>query len=162
MVDIAVESAYYGTSRWGRPGRFSNPEAMILFVCQHGSAKSVIAANHFNQLAEAKGLSLRAASAGLEPGPELPQQTVDGMAGDGIDVRQLQPSFVSPDQLAAASRIVSFECDVSSIARVTAPVEMWTGVPMVSDGYTTARDIIVNRVAELFDALEADVHNASK
>lgn len=133
---------------------------MILFICQHGAAKSVIAANHFNRLAEAHGLSVRASSAGLEPGPELPEQTIEGMAGDGMDVRDREPNIVTPNELATASHIVSFECDISSMVPVAAPVEMWTGVPMVSDGYITARDIIVARVSELFNGLQHDTRQA--
>ena len=42
----------------------SKPAGTILFVCEHGSAKSVVAAAHFNQIATARGLPFRAISRG--------------------------------------------------------------------------------------------------
>ena len=38
----------------------------ILFLCQHGGAKSVIAASYFNRLATERGLSCTASSAAAE------------------------------------------------------------------------------------------------
>ena len=35
-------------------------EQTIVFVCEHGSAKSVVAAAHFDRLAGERGLGLRA------------------------------------------------------------------------------------------------------
>jgi protein-tyrosine-phosphatase len=43
----------------------------ILFVCEHGSAKSVIAAAHFNQLAEQRRLPYHAVARGINPGREI-------------------------------------------------------------------------------------------
>jgi protein-tyrosine-phosphatase len=39
----------------------------IIFVCEHGAAKSVIAAAYFNRFAEQRGLNLRAAARGTNP-----------------------------------------------------------------------------------------------
>jgi protein-tyrosine-phosphatase len=60
----------------------------ILFVCLHGSAKSVIAAAHANRLARGR---VEASSAGLEPDPAIPQQVVDGLAADGMHVPETPP-----------------------------------------------------------------------
>ena len=55
----------------------------IAFVCLHGSAKSLIAAEYFNQLARNKGLSARATTSDPEPDPEVPANVVEGMKSRG-------------------------------------------------------------------------------
>ena len=47
------------------------PAGTILFVCEHGSAKSVVAAAHFNRIAAARGLPFRAISRGTVPDVEM-------------------------------------------------------------------------------------------
>ncbi len=44
---------------------------IIVFVCEHGAAKSVIAATYFNKLANEKGLNLKAIARGTHPDQEL-------------------------------------------------------------------------------------------
>jgi hypothetical protein len=58
----------------------------IVFVCLHGSAKSLIAAEHLNRLARLRGASIRGESLGLEPDADVPPNVVIGLAADGIDV----------------------------------------------------------------------------
>ena len=122
----------------------------ILFICLHGSAKSLIAAEHWNRLAEASGDDTRAVSLGVEPDATVPGPVVAGLARDGFDVRGYVPRLASPDQLGAASHIVSF-CELSG-APASVPIEQWSDLPMVSDGYDVARDAIVARVEGLFRA----------
>jgi protein-tyrosine-phosphatase len=124
----------------------------VVFVCLHGSAKSVIAAEHFNRLADARGLELHAESAGIEPDADLPEHVIKGLASDGIDVRGYRPRAVSAEVIERASHIVSFGCDLI-VARPSAYVEQWTDVPMVSDGFVPARNAIVARVEQLLNTL---------
>ena len=132
------------------PDQHSTPT--ILFVCLHGSAKSLIAAEHLNKLAQANALQIRAESAGLEPDNEVPAPVIAGLAADGIDVRGYKPRRVTPEQLAAATRVVSFGCSLGELLPATSSVARWDDVPMVSDGYARARDAIVDRVQELLRA----------
>jgi arsenate reductase len=121
----------------------------ILFVCLHGSAKSLIAAEHWNRLAEASGDDTRAVSLGVEPDDAVPGAVVAGLAKDGFDVRGYTPQAATPDRFATANRIVSFGCELPAIPP-SARVEQWSDLPMVSDGYDVARDAIVARVETLF------------
>ncbi|NOT62115.1 MAG: hypothetical protein HOP19_18030, partial [Acidobacteria bacterium] len=50
----------------------------ILFICEHGAAKSVIAAAHFDKLAKARGLKYRAVFRGTNPDPTLAASAVKG------------------------------------------------------------------------------------
>jgi len=121
----------------------------VVFVCLHGSAKSLIAAEHLTQLARAQGSSLRGESAGVEPDAEVPAAVVGGLAGDGIDVRGYTPRLVTADLLRSATRVVSFGCPLDHLVVNSRFVEQWNDLPMVSDGYETARAAIVARVERL-------------
>ena len=58
----------------------------ILFVCLHGSAKSVIASQYFRRVASERGIAADTAAAGTEPDPEIPPGVVRGLGADGFDV----------------------------------------------------------------------------
>jgi protein-tyrosine-phosphatase len=123
------------------------------FVCLHGSAKSVVAAEHFRRLAATRGFHVDVRSAGLEPDAEIPPGVVKSLRGDGIEVGGAKPRAATAEALAGASRVIAFGCDVGAIAPVTARVERWDDVPAVSDGYERARDVIVERVRRLVEEL---------
>jgi protein-tyrosine-phosphatase len=128
-----------------------------VFVCLHGSAKSVIASEHFRRLAVEYALDVDVASAGTEPDAEIPPRVVEGLLGDGIDVRALAPRPATRAALQHASRIIAFGCNLRPVAPARVPVERWDDVPAVSDGYARARDAILGRVRTLVDELRVPV-----
>src|SRR5437867_11768535 len=107
------------------------PPRRVLFVCLHGAAKSVIAAAHFRRLAAARGLAIDAAAAGTEPEAQLAPAAVKGLAGDGLTPAPVRPRPITRYDLDAATRVVSFGCDVAPARGQR--VEQWD-VPAVSDG----------------------------
>jgi arsenate reductase (thioredoxin) len=123
--------------------------ATILFVCLHGSAKSLIAAEYLSRLAKSRGLALRGESMGVEPDVEVPAAVVAGLAADGIDVRGHVPRHLDAEHLASAAHVVSFGCELPPMSRAPSSIECWDDLPMVSDGFATARDAIVARVETL-------------
>jgi arsenate reductase (thioredoxin) len=125
----------------------------ILFVCLHGSAKSLIAAEHLNRLAKSRGLAVRAESAGMEPDACVPAAVIAGLADDGIDVAGYRPLQATTARLILPSRVVTFACDISELAPSSARVDHWDDVPMVSDGYAVARAAIVERLEQLLNGL---------
>ena len=48
-------------------------------VCEHGSAKSVVAAAHFNYIARERNLKLRAISRGTNPDEEIAPKAAEGL-----------------------------------------------------------------------------------
>ena len=48
-----------------------NQNSKIVFVCEHGAAKSVIAVAYFNKLASEAKLEFHAIARGTNPDPEL-------------------------------------------------------------------------------------------
>jgi protein-tyrosine-phosphatase len=128
------------------------PRPRVLFVCLHGAAKSVIGAAHLRRLAAARGLVLDAVAAGTEPDPELAPGAVKGLAGEGLEAAPRRPRPVTLYDLASATRVVSFGCDVTPTGGQR--VEQWD-VPAVSEGYAAARDRIVADVERLVAELAA-------
>ena len=123
----------------------------VLFVCLHGSAKSLIAAEHFRRLATERGVKVEAASAGTEADREIPPKVVQGLLADGIDVRGRRPHQLTRDDVANASHVVTFACDLSDAVPAGLPLDRWDDVPAVSEDFARARDAIVARLSRLLD-----------
>ena len=127
----------------------------VAFVCLHGSAKSLIAAEYFNRLAREKSLPLRATTAGPEPDPEVPANVVDGMKTRGIDVHAYRPTLIAADQLEDADLIVSFACDAGRKLAPDKAEVRWDDCPAVSDDFDVAWTFITSRVETLVDRLSS-------
>src|SRR6266478_6234419 len=64
----------------------------VVFVCEHGSAKSIIAAAEFERMAKEKGLNLNILARGTNPDAEITKLVRDGLEADGYDVGNLKPT----------------------------------------------------------------------
>jgi arsenate reductase len=126
----------------------------VLFVCQHGAAKSVIAARHLEALAQARGIILRATSAGLEPDEAMPSHVAAGLRADGVDDRVQTPRAISDELLAEADIVVTLGCELSVPGDHAKRIIRWSGVPAVSDGYDAARAAIMDRLPAVLDEVE--------
>lgn len=131
-----------------------NATRTVVFVCEHGAAKNVIAAAYFQRLANQHGLDVRADSAGTDPDPEIPPKVVAGLLEDGLDVRRRRPRRLTREELADAWHVVSFGCDLAEAAPPGHTIERWDDVPAVSEDFTTARDVIVARLPGLLTRWE--------
>ena len=125
----------------------------ILFVCLHGSAKSLIALEHFRRLADERGVEVGADSAATEPDAEIPPKVVQGLLADGLDVRGRRPLPLTREDLERASKVVSFGCDLGALAPRGLAIERWDDMPAVSEDFAKARDAIVARLRQLLDTL---------
>jgi protein-tyrosine-phosphatase len=122
----------------------------ILFVCEHGSAKSVIAAAHFNDLAAKNGLPYRAMARGVHPDKEIPPHVKNGLAGEGLDIRGWQPKRFSAEDAARAERVITLGCALPTAKSVIGrKLQDWNDVPSPSEKYQSASQAIAERVASL-------------
>ncbi len=126
--------------------------AKVVFVCLHGAAKSVLAAALFGQEATRARVPVEAVARGIEPDPEVSSAAAHGLLAEGLDVREERPRALRPEDLAGASRVIAFGCDVSEMAPPGVPVEQWAEVPAVSDGYARARAAVVSHFPDLLEA----------
>ena len=125
----------------------------ILFICEHGAAKSVIAAAYFDKLAKERGLKHRAVFRGTNPDLSLATAAVKGLSEDGLDTRGWKPQIVAKKELDSASAVVTLGCDLPDKDSVAAKVTAWNDIPSVSQNYQAARAEIVKRVQSLVDDL---------
>lgn len=125
----------------------------IVFVCEHGAAKSVIAAAYFNKLAAHRQLRYRAIFRGTTPQEALSARILEGLRTDGIQVPNGKPTAIAADDIANATHIFAIGCTLPSAAIASGRSSDWTDVPD-DQGYPTMREAIVRHVKELLDDLQ--------
>jgi arsenate reductase len=135
------------------PPPVASPPRQVLFVCEHGNAKSLMAASYFNQLAQAKGLPLRAVSRGLAPDSEtVPEFVKTPLTAEGFDVSTFRPQRLTADDIAAADRVIAISATLPTGTPATKS-EQWNDVPAASTDYVRSRDSIKAHVQDLLERL---------
>jgi arsenate reductase (thioredoxin) len=129
---------------------------VVLFLCPHNAAKSLLAAAYFDRLAQQRGLPYRADSAGTEPEAAPTPAVVDALRAEGVDVSGHRPRSVKEQDLARAHRVVSMGCDLTGVASANVRIERWDDVPPVSQNLDAAHSVIRGRVEELVSKLERE------
>jgi arsenate reductase (thioredoxin) len=120
----------------------------ILFVCLHGGAKSVIAAEYFNRIASEEALPFTAVATAAEDAYDaVPTPVADYLQRDGLDVRAFRPRRVTPQDIDAASKVVTIGC------ALPLPAERWDDVPQASEDLDGAVAAIRRHVEELAEEL---------
>lgn len=143
------------------PAASAQATSTVLFVCEHGAAKSVVAAAHFNKLATERGLTVRAVSRGTAPDPTVPVKIREGLGGEQLVIDAgFTPTLVTADDVRGAARVVTFDVTLPADAGA-ASVTRWDGLPAFSDGYTAASAAIAAKVEGLLDALAAQESKAA-
>jgi arsenate reductase len=133
-------------------------EQIVLFVCEHGAAKSVVAAAQFNQMAAERGLPFRAISRGTAPDATVPSRITEGLERDGLRLPDgFTPTALSGTDMAQAIRIVSLDVILPTM-RDSSRFVRWDGLPAFSDGYDTANRAITSMV----ESLIPELHDAGK
>lgn len=127
----------------------------VVFVCDHGTVKSLVALEVFNRLAAARGLRAEASSRGTKPDAQVPVVVRNGLAADGFDVRAFRAQLFTRRDVAPGALVVALDADVDSVVAGRATVVRWDGLPSVLANYTEARTAITARVRRLVDSLAA-------
>ncbi|HKY52681.1 MAG TPA: hypothetical protein VJM08_00185 [Anaerolineales bacterium] len=127
-------------------------DSVIVFVCEHGAAKSIIATAYFNKLAAKTGLKSRAIARGTNPDSELSPRTIVGLREDGLSPTESVPQKLSQEDVESAQRIIAF-CELSEDYQQKAVIEQWENIPPVSENYEKVRDAILERLSLLVKAL---------
>jgi protein-tyrosine-phosphatase len=128
----------------------------VVFVCEHGAAKSVIAAAYFNRLATERGIPFRAVSRGTKPDEAVAPGVRTGLASDGLDVSTWRPTAVSDQDVRQATQVVSLATDLPTTKPfVKGKLLEWNDIPPVNENFDAARAAIVERVRKLVDTLSA-------
>jgi len=127
----------------------------VVFVCEHGTVKSVVALAYFRQLASERRLSIRAISRGTAPDSGVPARVREGLRLDGLPLGPFTPARFTLADLTSAITVISFDQPkVAELVGGRVPTAHWDGLPAVSEDYRTARDSIRHRVSRLVDSLD--------
>ncbi len=124
----------------------------MVFVCEHGAAKSVIAAALFNARSSELNLPFRAKSRGVVPDRTLLPAAVAGLLSDGLTPGREVPLRIARDDVAGAVVVVAFD-PLPPDLTAHASVEMWDAVPPVSVDYAASRDAMLPRIDALLNEL---------
>jgi protein-tyrosine-phosphatase len=130
------------------------PPEHVVFVCEHGAAKSVIAATEFNRLAELREAPVRAVARGTAPDPAIAPPVVEWLAREGVQVSGETPKALTGSDLLGVRAVVTFDQpQVAATLPHSIPVETWDGLPPVSNDFDRAHDAIRTKVEMLFERL---------
>lgn len=122
--------------------------SVTIFVCEHGAAKSIIAATYFNKLANERNLNIRAIARATNPDSELSPKTIAGLQQDGLSTAESVPQKLTLREVESAQQIISF-CELPEEYQSKIPIEQWNDVPSVSEDYEKARDEILEKLNQL-------------
>jgi protein-tyrosine-phosphatase len=125
----------------------------VVFVCEHGAAKSVIATAYFNKLAGERGLPYRATFRGTTPQEALSVRAVAGLKADGVPIPSGTPTAIGAVDIEQATHIFAIGCALPAAAVSSGKAKDWSDVPD-DKGYEAQRDAIVRHVKELLDDLQ--------
>jgi arsenate reductase (thioredoxin) len=131
----------------------SHPPTQVVFVCEHGSVKSLVAMEYFNRRSQERGLPYRAVARGIAPEATVPAVVREGLHADGFDVYGFVPRLLSASDVDDVTFVVSFDEDIAKTVGGRAPYVKWDDLPGVLANYARGRDAIVSQVDALIEAL---------
>ena len=130
----------------------------VVFVCEHGAAKSIMAAAEFERLAKQKGVAFEIISRGTNPDAEVAGSIRQHLLEDGIDIGSAKPAKVSAKDLEGATTVVTFGPDLSSLLPKGAKLLDWSATPSPSQDYRAARERIVKQLETLVETMQKAEH----
>lgn len=129
----------------------------IVFVCEHGNVKSLMAASYFNDLARERNLPYRAVSRGSAPDTKaVPAVIAQGLRGDGFDITGFLPTAIDDEELSTASRVILISTELpSSVHAPAVDPEHWNDVPPATIDFGAARSALKAHILALVDRLSS-------
>jgi arsenate reductase (thioredoxin) len=123
---------------------------VTVFVCEHGAAKSIVAAAYFNRFATQMGLDLHAVARGTNPDKALSPQVVRGLSEDGLTPAESVPQKLTEADLQSAQQVIAF-CDLPVEYQQPALIERWDHIPPFGENYAQARDAIIRLIRQMLN-----------
>jgi arsenate reductase len=135
------------------------PVSEVLFVCEHGNVKSLMAASYFNQLAQERGMPFRGVPRGSAPdSTTVPPPIIAGLRAEGFDVSAFHPTAVSAADVSGSRRVIAISTALPASAEVAGTaVELWSDVPPASVDYGAARASLKAHIEKLIEQLSRPV-----
>jgi arsenate reductase (thioredoxin) len=151
VTTLALSLSVYGQTQ--EEGKQAEQTPVIIFICEHGAAKSILSAAIFNKLAAERGVNLRAIARGTNPDPEISPKIARGLQVDGLVASEPAPKKISKADLTGARRVITF-CALPDDYPGSIRVENWDeALPAIED-YAKARDRVAERINRLLEELK--------
>jgi hypothetical protein len=134
-------------------GRAADAPRIVMFVCEHGTVKSLIAASFFNRRAAEQGINCRAIARGTAIQAEVPPAVAANLQKDGFDLAGFRPQAAGRREAASAAAVIAF-CDLPGEFTGLTRIRSWTDVPPASVDYEKAKAVMLPRVEALLAELK--------
>jgi arsenate reductase (thioredoxin) len=132
------------------------PARPVVFVCDHGSVKSLVAALFFDRMAAERGLVFRSVSRGISPDATVPPKIADALHAEGFDVSGYKPAKLTQLDLKNASHVIAIGVDRSSPGALQDPdIVSWDDIPPASVNFAASKAALQQHIDELLDQLAA-------
>ena len=141
-----------GPAAGEEPASGTTKPATVVFVCEHGTVKSVIAAELFNRRAAERKLRFHAVARGVTPEERIPDAVAGNLKADGFDLSGFAASPLTSEDAKTAAYVVAIGVDPPLLKDAKA-MARWTDVPPASTEYKASRDDMAKRIDGLLDAL---------
>ena len=152
LLSVLLATPVWVTTVWAH-----EQPAQVVFVCEHGNVKSLIASTLFNQTAQKHGLSVRSISRGINPEPDVPAKIADELRKDGTDVSQFKPEALTQNDVSGAQRVIAIGVDLNRFKTdESGMIESWTDIPPASIDYAASRDALLRHIDILLVELQAN------
>lgn len=127
---------------------------VVLFMCPHGAAKSVMASAYFQKLAKERGLNVRVDAVGTDPEPALSKGVVAKLQKDNVPILIDKPRAATAADMKNADVVISMGCDLSKLPAPQGQLKNWN-VPDFSANFDAAEQAIRDQVIKLVDEMVA-------
>jgi protein-tyrosine-phosphatase len=144
----------FGTGAPIRAAQSTAKTPVVLFMCPHGAAKSVMASAYFQKLAKERGLNVRVDAAGTEPEPALSKSVVAHLQKNNYAIPIEKPRAATAADMSGADVVISMGCDLSKLPAPKGQLKSWN-VPDFSANFDAAEQAIRDQVTKLVDEMLA-------
>jgi arsenate reductase len=128
-------------------------EGTVLFVCEHGTVKSLLAKLLFDEYAAQVDLPMRAESRGTAVDSVVPPWMRARLDASRLPFNGFTPRALAAPDLAEARVVVTFDLPPSISSGARGVRAQWDALPPASQQFEASRDAIRARVHALVDSL---------
>ena len=136
------------------PGQNPPTKPKVVFVCEHGAAKSILAAAEFARMAKQRGLEFTILSRGTNPDAEIAAGVRQGLKADGMEVSAAKPMKIAAKDLEGATKVITFGPDLSEWLSKNTKALDWSATPSPGKDYGAARDHLRKELETLLNDLQ--------
>jgi arsenate reductase len=124
-------------------GQSSGKKLSIVFVCEHGAARSVMASKYFERLANENGILVNAIFRGLSPDSSINRTTKAELTKDGFTLKNENPKRLTREDVQNSDLVVTLDCVLPETYNgYSTRLLKYRGIPSINENYVLARDSI--------------------